>query len=212
MTMVLDPNAGITFPDSSIQIKSFAPTGAQLNFFGTVAPAGFVMASGRTIGNAASGALERANADTLLLYTLLWNSMTNAEAAVSSGRGASAAADFAANKTIALPDLRGRTSVGKDDMGGTAASRLTVGGAGITGTTLGAAGGVESVALTVAQLAAHTHASQQMGSGLNGSITQTGGTLGVVGDGGYNVLGSTGSGAAHNNTQPSYVINKIIAL
>lgn len=43
-----------------------------------------------------------------------------------------------------LPDLCGRTPVGKDDMGGIAAkNRITAAGSGITGTTLGAAGGNE---------------------------------------------------------------------
>jgi microcystin-dependent protein len=44
-----------------------------------------------------------------------------------------------------LPDLRGRTVVGKDDMGGTAANRVTAGISGIAGITLGATGGSEAV-------------------------------------------------------------------
>jgi microcystin-dependent protein len=50
-----------------------------------------------------------------------------------------------------LPDMRGRTAAGVDNMGGTAASRLT-------GATLGAALGAETHALTTAQLPAHSHA------------------------------------------------------
>lgn len=45
-----------------------------------------------------------------------------------------------------LPDLRGRTLAGVDNMGGTAANRITSGVSGITGTTLGAAGGDQNVA------------------------------------------------------------------
>src|SRR5258708_1610023 len=48
--------------------------------------------------------------------TLLWNSWADAQAPVSSGRGASAAADFAAHKTITLPDLRGRVVAGLDNL------------------------------------------------------------------------------------------------
>jgi microcystin-dependent protein len=59
--------------------------------------------------------------------------------------------------TFGMPDLRGRTIAGKDNMGGTTASRLTAAGSGITGTTLGSAGGTETHALTIAQLATHTH-------------------------------------------------------
>lgn len=47
--------------------------------------------------------------------------------------------------TFNLPDLRGRTIAGVDNMGGSAASRLTSGNSGITATTLGATGGDERV-------------------------------------------------------------------
>lgn len=80
---------------------------------------GWVLGDGRTIGNAASGATSRANADTILLFTELWN---NTSSTVSGGRGASAAADFAANKTIVVPSVRGRGVVGRENMGGTAAN------------------------------------------------------------------------------------------
>jgi hypothetical protein len=74
----------------------------------TVADTGWVLMNDGTIGNAASAATTRANADTEPLFTLLWNNTVNGDVAVSSGRGASAAADFAANKTIALPKALGR--------------------------------------------------------------------------------------------------------
>lgn len=80
---------------------------------------GFVRLNGRTIGSATSGATERANADTENLFLYYWNKMANGQAAVSGGRGASAAADWAANKTITL--LNGRSGVlrGLSDMGNT---------------------------------------------------------------------------------------------
>lgn len=71
-------------------------------------PAGWVNANGGSIGNAASGATERANADCSALFTVVWNNLANADAPVqdSAGtpvaRGASAAADFAANRRIVL--------------------------------------------------------------------------------------------------------------
>lgn len=83
---------------------------------------GFVRMNGRTIGSAASGATERANADTADLYAFLWNNLSDTIAPVSSGRGASAAADFAANKTITVPTMQGRGQIGLDDMGSTAAN------------------------------------------------------------------------------------------
>ncbi|MCK1430907.1 hypothetical protein [Bradyrhizobium sp. 87] len=76
---------------------------------------GFVRCNGRTIGSATSGATERANADTSALFSFLWGA--DANLAVSGGRGASAAADWAANKTIALPDTRNSVLAGLGDMG-----------------------------------------------------------------------------------------------
>lgn len=120
---------------------------------------GWVRCNGRTIGSATSGATERANADTSDLYTFLWNNFADSILAVATGRGASAAADFSANKAIALFDLRAGTLFGLDDMGNSAASRLTsapfaTGAA----TTAGSYLGENTHTLTEAQLAAHTHA------------------------------------------------------
>lgn len=74
----------------------------------TTADTGWVLMNDGTIGNAASGATTRANADTSALYTLLWTNTANADCAVSTGRGGTPAADYAANKTIALPKSLGR--------------------------------------------------------------------------------------------------------
>ena len=71
--------------------------------------AGWILLDDGTIGNAASGASNRANADTVTLYALLWDIYSDTICPVSSGRGASAAADYAANKTLRLPLFAGRT-------------------------------------------------------------------------------------------------------
>lgn len=52
-----------------------------------------------------------------LHYEYLWNNIADAQAAVAGGRGASAAADFAANKAITTPDFRDRTIVGVSSAG-----------------------------------------------------------------------------------------------
>lgn len=199
---------------SAAPSSSGAPTGAVFDYIGGTAPTGYVLLSGRTIGDGSSGATERANADTATLYALIWDNMTNTEAPVSSGRGASAAADFAAHKTITLPDARGRVIAGKDNMGGTTASRLTSGGSGITGTTLGAAGGTETHTLTAGQSGLPSH-----GHSINGSVYIGGGSS-IVGGGGSEgftagVVGSAGpssASSAHQNTQPTLVLNKIVKL
>lgn len=123
--------------------------------YGTGALSGFVRANGRTIGSAVSSGTERANADTQALFQYLWDADPNL--LVTSGRGASAAADWAANKTITLPDWRGRLIGGLDDMGNSAASRITLQYLGVAGTTLGAAGGFQAITLGLSQLPAHTH-------------------------------------------------------
>jgi len=89
--------------------------------FGSSAPSGWLKANGGTIGSASSGATLRANADTISLYTLLWNDYSQAllpiqtSAGGASTRGASAAADFAANKRLPVPDLRGEFIRGWSD-------------------------------------------------------------------------------------------------
>jgi hypothetical protein len=107
---------------------------------------GWVRANARTIGSSSSGATERANADTEDLFLFLWNNFDNTLCAVSGGRGGSAAADWAANKTITTLDMRGRLAYGMDTMGYSAAS--VVAGA----TTAGGAFGQEEKAIAQANL------------------------------------------------------------
>jgi len=119
---------------------------------------GWVRLNGRTLGSASSGATERANADVSALFAVLWNNFSDTLCPVSTGRGANAAADFAANKTITL--LNGRNVVlgGLDDMGNSAAG----GYAGVpvvagNVTTAGSIIGESTHALTAAEHASHDH-------------------------------------------------------
>lgn len=135
---------------STVDPTTIIATGDIKARYGTGNLSGFVRANGRTIGSASSGASERANADCQPLFEYLWT--TDANLTVSTGRGASANADWVANKTITLPDWRGRALAALDDMGNTAAGRLTATYFGTAATVLGAAGGAESQTLTLAQL------------------------------------------------------------
>jgi microcystin-dependent protein len=188
-------------------------------YFGSTAPSGYVLASGRTIGNATSGGTERANSDTEDLFILLWDAYSNSILPVSGGRGATAAADFAASKTITLPDLRGRVPVGKDDMGGTAANRITTSIVGISGITLGASGGQETTTASIGNMPNHAHTRNPTGVGENAIQIVTGGAFTTGTPAGSNAFlnaivstGSTGGGAAMTNVQPSLVVNYIIKL
>ena len=139
---------------SPVDPTTVLQTGWLQAIYGVGVVTGFARCNGRTIGSATSGATERANADTSALFSFLWNG--DANLAVSTGRGASAAADFAANKTIALPDWRGRALAALDDMGNSAAGRLTATYFGTAATVLGAAGGTESKVLVTANLPPYT--------------------------------------------------------
>lgn len=151
------------------------PTGTIIQALFTAVPAGWLKLNGTSIGNASSGATGRANADTAALFAVVWNNMAQADATVqnSSGntvsRGASATADFAANRRIVLPDMRGEFSRGLDESRGVDSGR--------------AMGSAQAQAIQ-----AHTHTYNDAMNGtvagnVNGSGTQgtTGATSGSTG-------------------------------
>jgi len=123
--------------------------------FGTGPLSGFLLCNGSTMGSAVSGATYAA-AENQPLFEYLWSTtVLQVFAGATPSRGATANADWIANKRIVLPDLRGRTIAGLDDMGATAASRLTSTYFGASAIVLGNAGGGEKI--TSAQVAGHLH-------------------------------------------------------
>src|SRR5712671_1777813 len=151
--LVIGPSSGAG-ASPSVDATTVLATGDVKAKYGTGTLTGFVRLNARTIGSATSGATERANSDTQALFEYLWNA--DANLAVSGGRGANSTADFTSNKTITLPDFRGRVPAALDDMGNSAAGRLTSSFFGASGIVLGNAGGGESKGLTTAQLPAIT--------------------------------------------------------
>lgn len=203
--------AGGVFPASYLPTSaSEVPTGAIMDFFGATAPSGWYLLDGSTIGPAASLAIfADDNLEALFLH--IWSNSTNTWNAVSGGRGASNAADWAANKTIQLPDARGCTTIALDNLGGTAASRVTLlSTSGANSTINGARGGAQTHKLANNETPAHTHTVplvQTSGAGSSGidAIHVTSRNAAVP-----ETTSSFGGGSAHSNTQPWVALGKII--
>ena len=126
-------DAGLTIPAGRVR------TG----YFLTAAPGWCLLVDG-TFGDTGSGATY-AGPEYEAVYTAVYNSTDNAECAVSTGRGASAAADFAAGKTIAQPKTKGR------------AFALYGTGSGLTARAMAKAVGEESHTPALAEMVSHGH-------------------------------------------------------
>lgn len=200
---VSDGAGGGTWQDTAVTAGATSFTTGDLKpTWKTVADSGWVMCDDGTIGDISSGATNLASSTTQALYYLLWTNISNSYAAVSGGRGVSAAADYAAHKTIAIPLMLGR------------ALAVSGFGAGLNVHPLGIALGVEGYALTLAQIPAHTHTGTTSGQSADHTHGMTGATLGgttvsgtYTGGGGgnigfptYNAIGLGGVSADHTHT------------
>lgn len=191
----------------------------------TVADTGWLMMNDQTIGSVSSGA-SFASATAYSLYTLAWNNFADADAPVSSGRGASAAADWAANKTLTLCKTLGR------------ALGISGSGSGLTARALGHVVGEETHLLATGEMPSHAHAititevahAHTTGidfSAAGGSAIASGASSGTVNASpstssvktGLDTLinaataaATTGGGGTHNNMQPTTFLNVMIKL
>ena len=193
------------------------PAGLVFPYAGATAPTGYLLCYGQTLGNASSGATE-ANDNYQALFDVIKTAYGNSGSEV-----------FGDGDTVTLPDLRGRVAAGKDDMGGSAASRITSSQSNsddpITGATLGDTGGDEVQALQITHLPSHSHGAGTYQSSFTRLNSSSGsgfqGILRADGTGGSNQVtqtntvsgtsGSTGSGTAVNNMQPTIILNYIIS-
>lgn len=155
-----------------------APAGVMLPFAGATAPSGWLLCYGQAVSRSTYAGL----------FTVIGTTY-------GAGDGSS---------TFNVPDFRGRTPIGKDNMGGTSANVVTNANADV----LGGKGGEENHALTAAENGPHTHI---MGIRTNVSNSSNGGIV----DPDYitpNQVSTqpSGLGTAHNNMQPWLACNWII--
>lgn len=185
------------------RIISSPRTGSTMQGYMTMAPGGWVIMNDGTIGSASSLATTRANIDTWQLYNLLWTNVSNPSAnalcAVTGGLGASAIADFSANKSLQLPLILGRALASAGS------------GSGLTPRSLATFVGEENHVLTVSELAAHNHGI----SGAQFVTTGAGGNnfgSGAASTGTAAATTDTGSNSGHNTMQPTGFMNVFIKL
>lgn len=153
---IANPAPAVSGGGSSVPDADLVKTGFTRWDYGSGPLPGYVRLNRLTIGNAGSGATERANADTEALYAYLYSRLSDALCPVSGGRGANAAADYAAGKTLQLPDARLGSPFGVADMGNSTLSGFT----GVTftagnATTPGSLGGTALHTLTAGQIPAN---------------------------------------------------------
>jgi microcystin-dependent protein len=174
------------------QLTTWVPPGVIQMFAGSSAPTGFLLCAGQAISRTG--------------YADLFSAISTTYGV---GDGST---------TFNLPDLRGRVVAGLDNMNGTDAGRLN------WANTLGTSGGAQTHTLSVTEMPSHTHTQDQhrhtvndqvqgfLGYGQNSPISGNA----VVGLGteftSYTTATNqnTGGGGAHNNMQPTLLLNYII--
>ena len=206
MIFETDTFAMLFWNGSAWQGAVSAPAGAIEAYAGSTAPTGWLLSFGQAVSR-----------------TTYANLFAVISTTYGSGDGST---------TFNLPDMRGRAVAGVDNMGGTDAGRLSI------SNTLGTTTGAETHTLSSAEMPSHTHTQDSHNhtqnahahnfARLDGYSSFTGVSnrmIGVQGSGGVSdvvlsntatnqattaINQNTGGGGAHNNMQPTIVLNYII--
>lgn len=157
------------------------PAGSVTTYAGSTPPNGWLLCNGQAVSRTAYAAL----------YTAIGTTY-------GAGDGST---------TFNVPDLRGRVPAGLDNMGGSDAGRLD------WANTLGTAGGAQTHTLTAAEsgLPAHSHILYMISGG--GGAFAPNYSMGTAVDAAAATKNSTAANAssAHNNMQPTMLLNYIIS-
>jgi microcystin-dependent protein len=165
--------------------EALAPAGSLMPYAGASAPSGWLLCFGQEISRSTYAAL----------FAVLGTTY-------GAGDGST---------TFAVPDLRGRVIAGQDDMGGTSANRLTNQSGGLDGDVLGATGGAETHQIVTSEMPSHSHnftynqndVDSSGGAKRAQNISTSGNNISVT-------TTSVGGDSAHNNVQPTIILNYII--
>jgi hypothetical protein len=198
--LVIGPTGGGGGGGATVDTTTIFQTGDPMFVEVAGTRSGWVRDNGRTIGSATSGASERANSDCQALFVWLWQNFSDSICPVVGGRGATASADWSANKQITLVDKRGVSAIGLDDMGNSPAGKFT----GVVfesgnATTAGSIAGENAHALTSAENGPHTHGTTEQPhthSSAAGSFLDTNQNVGGLGVGGSQPYGTASATAA----------------
>ena len=175
-------------------VSVLMPTGSIMSFAGSSAPTGYLFCDGNEY--------DQTGTYSNLFSTIGLTYNTGGET----------------TNFFRVPDLQGRVIAGRDNMSGTSANRLTGLTGGVDGDALGATGGDEKHILATSELPAHDHDidttfKNNNTNGVAGNYptgtnlsSPSAAQIGVN----TNSIKNTGGGGAHNNVQPTIILNYII--